>query len=255
MAAGANAHGKTMVPSGTHRAAPVPPEAQRFAALTAEVERLRAALAHWQAQRAAFEQAYARSVAPLWRAVQAARLQAAHALERQPGAPGGTRAEEAALRVLLGERIAALRSDAGDEIDAGLADLLARHAVAIEPAVGPPMIDEAEQREADAKARRQARLQVRQARRAADAAVDPDAERTGPALRDVFRRLASALHPDRETDPARRAAKTALMQQANRAHGDRNLLALLELQGRIGGAIPDPQHLVRYNRLDRKSVV
>jgi hypothetical protein len=49
-------------------------------------------------------------------------------------------------------------------------------------------------------------------------------------MRDVYRRLASALHPDREPDAQQRKRKTALMQQANQAYAEGNLLALLELQ-------------------------
>ena len=49
-------------------------------------------------------------------------------------------------------------------------------------------------------------------------------------LRSLFRRLASALHPDRESDPAARERKTALMSEANAAHARRDLLALLQLQ-------------------------
>jgi hypothetical protein len=49
-------------------------------------------------------------------------------------------------------------------------------------------------------------------------------------LRSLFRRLASALHPDRESDPAARERKTTLMSQANAAHARRDLLALLQLQ-------------------------
>ena len=314
MAAGRNKHGKTRadaapaaqagVAAGVAagmaagsavavdaRAAPASPEEHRFAALTAEVEQSRAALAHWQTQLAAFEQAYARSVAPLWRRLQAVRVAAAQALEHQLDAPGWNRAEQAALRELLRERIAQLRRDAGDEIDAGLADLLSPNAAASLAPAGDEDeqaaasieteradsdfdgfdFDEAdferrsEQRQAAAKAREQAR----RARRAADAAVatdtDTDAEPAGRSLREVFRRLASALHPDREIDPARRSAKTALMQQANRAHGEKDLLALLELQSKIGSAgvagdasasasasasaNANAQRLAHYNRL------
>ena len=304
MAAGRNKHRKTKadaapaaqagVAAGSAvaidaRAASVSPEERRFAALTAEVEQSRAALAHWQTQLAAFEQAYARSVAPLWRRLQAVRVAAAQALEHQLDAPGWNRAEQAALRELLRERIAQLRRDAGDEIDAGLADLLSPNAAASLAPAGDEDeqaaasieteradsdfdgfdFDEAdferrsEQRQAAAKAREQAR----RARRAADAAVatdtDTDAEPAGRSLREVFRRLASALHPDREIDPARRSAKTALMQQANRAHGEKDLLALLELQSKIGSAgvagdasasasasaNANAQRLAHYNRL------
>jgi hypothetical protein len=50
------------------------------------------------------------------------------------------------------------------------------------------------------------------------------------AVREVFRKLASELHPDRETDPAEHARKTELMQRVNQAYKAGDLLALLELQ-------------------------
>ncbi len=283
------------------RAAPPSAEAQRFADLTAEVERHRAALAHWKAQRDAFEQAYARSVAPLWRELSVARLVAVRALERQLDAPGWNRAERAGLLDLLANRSAELRGnadgsrgddgheDSGEDLgahdggvnddsadddsadddsahddganDAGLAGSPVRQA---EVDVSGFEVSgfEVSGFEADLQRRCEARdahatvrRQARQARRLAGRAVDAHAGSAlaGQSLRDVFRRLANALHPDRETDPARRSAKTALMQQANRAHGEKDLRALLELQGRIGAAAgptsADPQRLVHDNRL------
>jgi hypothetical protein len=56
-------------------------------------------------------------------------------------------------------------------------------------------------------------------------AVDADG-----ALRTIYRQLASALHPDRETDPAEHARKTTLMSEANAAYARRDLMALLQLQ-------------------------
>lgn len=50
------------------------------------------------------------------------------------------------------------------------------------------------------------------------------------ALRTIYRKLASALHPDRESDPVERARKTALMVRANAANDSKDLLALLRLQ-------------------------
>ena len=50
------------------------------------------------------------------------------------------------------------------------------------------------------------------------------------AVREVFRKLVSELHPDRESDPALHARKTELMQRVNRAYKAGDLLALLELQ-------------------------
>ena len=52
-------------------------------------------------------------------------------------------------------------------------------------------------------------------------------------LRSIFRQLASALHPDRETDPAERERKTELMTQANTAYERRDLNMLLRLQMQV----------------------
>ena len=53
------------------------------------------------------------------------------------------------------------------------------------------------------------------------------------SVRDIFRKLASSLHPDRETDPAERERKNVLMQRANIAYAADDLLGLLELQFEI----------------------
>jgi len=50
------------------------------------------------------------------------------------------------------------------------------------------------------------------------------------SVREIYRKLASALHPDRETDPAERERKTGLIQRANRAYERHDLLELLALQ-------------------------
>lgn len=50
------------------------------------------------------------------------------------------------------------------------------------------------------------------------------------SIREVYRKLASALHPDRERDPVERERKAALMQRVNQAYASRSLLDLLEIQ-------------------------
>ena len=50
------------------------------------------------------------------------------------------------------------------------------------------------------------------------------------ALRTIYRKLASALHPDRESDPAERVRKHALMVRVNAANDRKDLLSLLRLQ-------------------------
>jgi hypothetical protein len=50
------------------------------------------------------------------------------------------------------------------------------------------------------------------------------------SVREIFRKLASALHPDREADSTQRERKTALMQRVNLAYKRKDLLELLTLQ-------------------------
>jgi hypothetical protein len=61
------------------------------------------------------------------------------------------------------------------------------------------------------------------------------------SVRDVYRRLASSLHPDREPDAAERARKTVLMAKVNEAYERSDLLGLLALQMAIEQI--DGQHL------------
>jgi hypothetical protein len=58
------------------------------------------------------------------------------------------------------------------------------------------------------------------------------------ALRSIYRKLVSALHPDRESDAAERTRKTALMARVNAANDSKDLLALLRLQLEINQIDP-----------------
>jgi hypothetical protein len=49
-------------------------------------------------------------------------------------------------------------------------------------------------------------------------------------LKEIYRKLTSALHPDREPDDTERARKTALMVEVNKAYAANNLLQLMRLQ-------------------------
>lgn len=56
------------------------------------------------------------------------------------------------------------------------------------------------------------------------------AEHASKSIREIFRKLARALHPDREQDPIEQERKNSLMQRVNIAYEKNDLLALLELQ-------------------------
>jgi hypothetical protein len=68
------------------------------------------------------------------------------------------------------------------------------------------------------------------AEEAQPAKVAKAAEEGMRSLREVFRGLASRLHPDRESDALERARKTELMKEVNQAYRAGDLLKLLELQ-------------------------
>ena len=89
---------------------------------------------------------------------------------------------------------------------------------------------EAAQREA-AQADRKKKKPTPAQRKAAQQQEDADT-----VLRQVYRQLASALHPDREREPAEQQRKTALMSEANAAYARQDLVALLHLQVRIAQA-------------------
>jgi len=81
------------------------------------------------------------------------------------------------------------------------------------------------------------------------------AKEVSQSLRDVFRKLVSALHPDREPDDAARQRKTLLMQRVNQAYEANDLLTLLGLQLEIEqidaahlSSVP-PQRLAHYNQI------
>ena len=60
--------------------------------------------------------------------------------------------------------------------------------------------------------------------------MQQEAQAASQSVRDVYRKLASSLHPDRETDPDERARKTEQMQQLNQAYQANDLLHLLSMQ-------------------------
>ncbi|MBP3979737.1 MULTISPECIES: hypothetical protein [unclassified Acidovorax] len=95
---------------------------------------------------------------------------------------------------------------------------------------------EAEQaRQAERKAKRPP---TEKQRKAEQHALDAKA-----AMRAIYRQLASALHPDRETDPAERQRKSALMAQANAANERGDLVTLLRLQ--LQAEQVDEAHIAR----------
>ncbi len=257
---------------------------QRFNTLVRQIEQARTTLQAWQDGIAHFGQAYVRVLAPLQTECRATRRQWVFALQSLVGRRGWTRAD----RETIGELICGAAGEllAADDDDAELKAVLAQHADAAfdeerlqalhalkdltESMTGLDLGDEAgianeedllrrlhhgmQQQAEAADARREAAASGRR-QTAAQRRRDEEAQQATRSVREVFRKLASALHPDRETDAAQRDAKTALMQQVNQAYARNDLLALLELQLRIEQvdaghmAAADAQRVRHYNKV------
>ena len=95
---------------------------------------------------------------------------------------------------------------------------------------------------------------------AAELKKEHAAKKISQTVREVYRKLASALHPDRETDPAAREKKTEQMQRVNQAYETGDLLALLNLQFEIEQidtehlASLSAERLTHYNQVLREQL-
>lgn len=115
--------------------------------------------------------------------------------------------------------------DLGDDLDIGSPEELLKRAQA-------QMEEELAQENSERQAweERQHKRKKSAKQLAKEAQQQAEEQQISLSIREVYRKLASTLHPDRESDPKERERKTALMQQVNEAYEKRNLLQLLKLQ-------------------------
>lgn len=128
-------------------------------------------------------------------------------------------------------------SELGYDEEAAESEAIFRHAVGAAFGLDPDEIDMLESTEAlyenvqerlrqeDAHARQR---QAQRRTRGKQAAAEP------PPLRELFRKLAARLHPDRALDGADTERRTRLMQRLNAAYKANDLIGLIELQAEIG---------------------
>lgn len=104
-------------------------------------------------------------------------------------------------------------------------------------------------------ARRRAAKAASQRQSAAQQRREAEAQQARQSVREIYRKLASALHPDRQTDERQRESNTALMQRVNQAYEAQDLLTLLELQLQIEQidaghmASASEQRVKQYNKV------
>lgn len=257
---------------------------KRFNTLIRQIEQARTTLKAWQDNIAQYGQAHVQVLLPLHTQLRAARRQWIFALDAAIGRRGWTRAERDTLNELVCEAAGELLS--ADDDDADLKALFAKHAQAdfdaerlqalhalkdlTESMTGMDLGDD-EDIASEEDLMRRLHQQMQEQARAADAQHaakassrrktaaqqrrEDEARAATQSVREVFRKLASALHPDRENDAREREVKTALMQEVNQAYAKNDLLALLELQlrieqvdaGHMAGA--DARRVKHYNKV------
>jgi hypothetical protein len=197
---------------------------QRFNELVRDVAQWRAALAEWTDRIARHHQA----VEPVLRDLHAAWREWVLALDHASLLPGLSRAERAQLGEMM-EDAAREEHEPPHSEEERLEDLA----------------EDWERQAAVAAAQREEWAAKRRTASASKRRRNEEQE-VSRSVRDVYRRLASALHPDREPDAQQRERKTLLMQQANQAYADQNLLGLLELQ--LQAEQIDAAHLAGVDR-------
>ncbi len=148
--------------------------------------------------------------------------------------------------------------DVGDDHGASSPDELLQHAQR-------KMQESVDDHQREAKVRHRARGAKRAGanaarQSAAEVRREEAAREVSQSLRDVYRKLASALHPDREQNADARQRKTLLMQRVNQAYDASDLLTLLGLQLEIEQidaahlSSVTPQRLAHYNKILREQL-
>lgn len=252
---------------------PLTLEQRKFNQLVRKIDAARAELRDWQEQVPLFAQAHDRLVRPLRSEFYACHLEMVHRLDAMLARSGWTKVQRNTMRQILCNTAGMVIED--ERTDAALAaelktlynrhaetdfDTENREAVAsmkdlFESMTGVDLGDDALETEEDLFARTEERLRARveeternRSKRPARPSAaarrrEADAEQAAQSLREVYRKLASALHPDRAADGPDRIARTVLMQRVNQANDAKDLLALFALQLEIEQI--DAEHLAR----------
>jgi hypothetical protein len=274
---------KSSLQISRHRAqARTSPQQERFQFLIAEIEKVRRARAAWDATALEFKQTEAARLQPLKLQLRTVTRDTVLRIDALLEQSGWSRIDQATLKDIL--RFHAkmlLDTDSSDlELKAvfdkhgpSFDDLmredlekLKEHAAefmgidldAAEIGSEEELIERVYQHMAQREQRQEEKREAQDRRRKKSAAqqrAESSAEAAKKFLREIYRKLASAVHPDREADAARREEKNELMQRINRAYATNDLLTLLEAQLRLQQI--DPEHvasmsaerLKQYNKL------
>jgi hypothetical protein len=239
-------------------------EQKRFKDLRQQLEKLHAKKQAWQTHAATYRHTAKQALKPVLDTLVQAQKAWILALDAALDRPGFTKKERAFMCEILCEEISGFISNHGpDDVLKALynkhsdhdfgamqQDLLQTMKRMVEEVTGADLGEAVESQEelmarvlARAQAMKTTHAAAQEAREAMQAAHASTRRQTAAekknaaaaqeatqSVREIYRQLASALHPDRESDDAKRRDKTELMQRANAAYADNDLFTLLELQ-------------------------
>lgn len=237
---------------------------QAFNTLIEKIEKRRATLADWEAFGADYRRKFNDELLPLRSNFNALRAQLVKRLDEAHGAKGLTNAERQTVEDLItyiaGDLLAVVDDPAIEEIFQRYNAASAEEEEAAVQAMRDAMRDvlgvdlpddvqfaslddlhlhvqeqlnqdeERERARQEAKAAHHAKRKQSPKRAAAEERARAEEAEVHLSIREVYRKLASVLHPDREPDPVERERKATLMQRVNQAYANKSLLDLLELQ-------------------------
>jgi hypothetical protein len=248
------------LPMGIPGSAPRLSKAQKlFNTLVRKIESQRELLRLWHDFVPVYQQRYADTMEPVRRRLAEKQRAMALLLDRAWDGPSLTKRERLKVRDLLLSMLADLLGESDDEVltrlydkhsdvsfeeqrqeDLGLAEALASEVFGVDlgddhgartPEELAALLGEKLRADQAARAEHAPPPRKKSPKAAAKEALQEKArEHASRSLREVYRKLVSELHPDREPDAAERARKTTLMQKVNEAYEASDLLALLELQ-------------------------
>ncbi|WP_193101803.1 J domain-containing protein [Burkholderia sp. Z1] len=248
-----------------HETASLSKAQKTFNTLVKQIEQRRERLGAWDAVLPVFQKKFVDGLLPLEQASTALRIGMLHRLDDAFLQKGLSKAEQRTLSELIVDMARNLldvsddpqlkviynrHNASGDDSNAAVDRAPSKRASAPTPAaepaddlntLSPDELAERLQAELDEQFKRDmAQHEAREAQRAkrkkspkqsaAQAKREAEQAESSKSIREVYRKLASALHPDRESDPREQERKTVLMQRVNHAYAKGNLLQLLELQ-------------------------
>ncbi len=249
-----------------------------FQRLISQIHDQRVQIEEWEAYRERYNQRLTKKLVPLYAEIRSKRIAMAHLLDKQfhrKDAIRGKRLRQQLQALILDltrdllqeehdndivalhDRHSELSHEENSELDKALSQDIVENifGVRLDEADASDSLEEmilkAQQKQAQEEEERASQSNAKTARRKSAKAAAAEEKRAAAekevsqSVREVYRKLASALHPDRAGGDLTLERKTELMQRVNRAYDKGNLLELLNIQLEIEQI--DAEHLVNLS--------